>query len=292
MRARIAYATVLLMVALFADASLRGQSATKSSFEVASIKPSPAGPPSGPSGFQAGGRYVAHSVTASRLLVLAFRTEGLGTGLRPEQIVNAPGWMESARYDIEAKVSGPTTAAPIADPEASTLLRSLLEDRFKLQAHMEKRELPFYALVLAKPDGTFGPTLKRSTLDCDAINRERDAARRENRTPQVPLGPAVCALRLGQGVGTGTGASMVTLASLLTAAVGSTVLDRTGLSGGFDIDVHYAVESRTNGAIADASSDSPSIFTAVQEQLGLKLEQRREPRDVLVIDHVERPTED
>jgi len=265
-------------------------------FEVASIKrsdPNARGAVvAGGVGFQPGGRYVARNIAAERLLVLAFREEGSGTGLRPEQIVGAPSWMASTMYDIDARVAGPSTAERIVDPLAARLLRSLLVDRFKLKYHFEKRELPFYALLVEKADGSLGPNLKRSALDCDAIQRERDAARLANRPANVPAltgGRPLCQISLGRGVAIGGGTTMTIVASMLTGAAGNnTVLDRTGLTGGFDLDLRFSPEPLSAGAAAD--TDAPSLFTAVREQLGLKLEMRREPRDVLIVDHVEQPT--
>jgi uncharacterized protein (TIGR03435 family) len=265
-------------------------------FEVASIKPqaAPQLGPSGPSGFLPGGRVVARNMTADRLLVLAFREEGAGTGLRPEQIVGAPSWMASTMYSIEARVAGPATAERIVDPLAARLLRSLLEDRFKLKYHFEQRELPFYALLVDKADGSFGPNLQRSAFDCDAIAREREAARLANRPPTLPAaipGRPLCSLGLSTGRASGSGVTMITVASMLTGAAGNnTVLDRTGLGGAFDLELRFAPEPLTAAAGAATDSDAPSLFTAAREQLGLKLERGREIRPVLVVDSVERPT--
>lgn len=267
-------------------------------FEVASIKPSDpdarVGAPAGAVGFLPGGRYVARRITVERLLVLAFREDGYGTGLRPEQIINAPSWMAATRYDIDARVAESSRAEPIVDPIAARLLRSLLEDRFKLKYHVEKRELPFYALLVDKADGALGPSLTRSALDCDTINRERDAARLANRAPDIPPSPpgrALCAIGLGRGRATGSGVSMTVIASMLTGAIGnSTVLDRTGLAGAFDLELNFAPEPLNAAPPAAGDVNAPSIFTALREQLGLRLEQRRELRDVLVVDHIEPPT--
>jgi uncharacterized protein (TIGR03435 family) len=270
-------------------------------FEIVSIKPNNSGPIPGslPYGFQPGGRFVARYITVSGLINLAMRVNG--ATLRPEQIVGAPSWLSSARYDIDAKVAN-APAAPI--PMMSTgaaLLQSLLEDRFKLKTHLEERELPFYAMVLARSNGELGPHLKPTTIDCDAVNRERDAARRENRPmPASPTpGRPLCSTTWNPSLGTATAsaATPAIIATILTSGAGRTVLDRTGLTGMYDLDLTWsanslAVSTTDDLQAAAPSADAPSIFTAVQEQLGLKLEQRREPRDVLVIDHIEPPTPD
>jgi uncharacterized protein (TIGR03435 family) len=140
------------------------------------------------------------------------RTTGIGcslgvprgrfaTNLRPEQIVGAPSWSDPPD-SIEAKVAGPPTAEPIVDPQAARSAALALEDRFKLKSHYEQRELPFYALPLAKPDGSLGPNLSPSSFDCEAINREREAARLANRPAVIPEPvagrSAVCTLGLGR----------------------------------------------------------------------------------------------
>jgi uncharacterized protein (TIGR03435 family) len=270
-------------------------------FEVASIKradPNVQGilRPAGATGFQPGGRFVARNMAGERLLVLAFRDEGAGTGLRPEQIVGVPSWLTSTMYDIDARAAGATSAERIVDPEAARLLRSLLVDRFKLKYHFEERELPFYALLVDKADGALGPNLKPSALDCNAIARERDAARLANRPAAVPApagGRPVCALGLSRGKAIGGGVTMTIVASMLTGAAGNTtVLDRTGLSGAYDLDLAFSPETLTATPDVPPDVSAPSLFTAVREQLGLRLERRREPRPVLVVDAVEPPAPD
>jgi uncharacterized protein (TIGR03435 family) len=257
-------------------------------FEVASVKKSAPDAPYAASGFQPGGRFVGRNMTGQRLLLLAFRDEN-GQELRPEQFIGAPSWMSSTRFDIDARVAGPATAERLVDPQAAELLRSLLTERFKLQVHREERELPFYALTIDKADGSVGPSMKPSTIDCDAIARERDAAQRANRAPAIPAstpGRPLCALMGRPGTASGAAVPMRILTNMLANLTRQTVFDRTGLTGGFDLELRYESPS----ASPDTPSDAPSIFTAVREQLGLRLEQRREPREVVVIDYVEQPT--
>jgi uncharacterized protein (TIGR03435 family) len=154
-------------------------------FEVASVKRSAPNAPYAASGFQPGGRFVGRNMTVQRLLLLAFRDEN-GNELRLEQIVGGPSWISSTLFDIDARVAGPATAERIVDPQAAAILRSLLADRFNLQVHRDQRELPFYALMIDKADGSLGPNMKPSTIDCDAMAREREAARPANRVPAIP----------------------------------------------------------------------------------------------------------
>jgi uncharacterized protein (TIGR03435 family) len=158
--------------------------------------------------------------------------------------------------------------------------------------------MPIYALIRAREDGKLGNELKPSTIDCEAFG----AARRGGSAPQFKPGERpVCGIRMGFGELAGGGFPLSSLASSLVQTVERIVVDRTGLSGNFDFYVRWTPERlppgaptdrpfRMNGAEIDPSG--PSIFTALQEQLGLKLESTRGPVDVLVIDHVERPSPD
>jgi uncharacterized protein (TIGR03435 family) len=172
------------------------------------------------------------------------------------------------------------------------MMQSLLQDRFALRAHFETQELPSYALVLARADGTLGPQMKASPVDCEALA----AARRAGVQPDGGAGAIgtsstgagerrPCSMRMGRGSITAGTITMANLAGSLSSAVQRTVVDRTGLTGGFDLDLTYSLDQT-----ADATS--PSLFTAVQEQLGLKLESMRLPTRVLVIDGIEAPTPD
>jgi uncharacterized protein (TIGR03435 family) len=187
--------------------------------------------------------------------------------LRPEQVVDAPGWLQSERFDITAQVAdvnelGGTATIITMRP----FLQALLEDRFKLRTRRESRQLPIYALVRSG-SGEPGPGLSRSTVDC-AIDEAR------------------CGFRGGGQVGRVKADAITSdiLMQLLANASGRIVVDRTGLEGPFAIDLEWSQDQTT--------ADKPSIFTAVQEQLGLKLESTRGPVDVLVIEHIERPTPD
>jgi uncharacterized protein (TIGR03435 family) len=170
-------------------------------------------------------------------------------------------------YDIEAKADDQDPrfkAADAAGPAAKqalrdSMLRSLLEDRFKLGVHRETKETSGYALVVAKG----GPKLKEPTEARSGDGSISVVARGRLKGQKAPL-------------------SM--LAGQLTRLMGSSVVDETGLEGGFDFNLEWTPEETP----ADLAS-APSIFTAIQEQLGLKLEARKEPTEIIVIDHVEKP---
>ena len=264
-------------------------------FEVASVKPSP--PPTGSAmgifaGAREGDRWRATNATLRLLIQSAYRGEFPMTG----QIIGGPDWMEADRFDVMASMPPGTT-----NPDMTTMVRSLLAERFGLRVHREERQLPVYLMRVARGDGQLGPKIRPITVDCDALR----AARLKGEAPPMPLptGGKVpdCFTGIGPGsrgytIGSG-GMSMELLASSLSEASGRPVFDRTGLKGFFALDLMFATEpgavsplgGRSPG-VAIEQTDLPSINAALEEQLGLKLESRRERVKVLIIDGAERPT--
>ncbi len=262
--------------------------------------------------FQPGGRFAATNVTLGMLIPLAYQLQG-GRGGPPgganSQLVGAPSWVNSDHFDIVAKADANIT--PDQFPE---LIKSLLVDRFKLAAHKESREQQVYALVLARSDGKLGAGLRPVSAECTATL----AARRWGGPPppggpggpgRGPGGPPLpapgerppCGMtRMGPGNLSTGGAQMEQLASSLVPWVNRVVLDKTGLTGAYEFDLQWTPDQMPAGrgdpppgvVLPPIDPNGPSIFTAVQEQLGLKLESTKGPVDVLVIDHVEQPTED
>ena len=167
-------------------------------------------------------------------------------------------------------------------------MRALLADRFKLRLHRETKQVDVYALVLVKL-GVVGPALKPSTQDCAAA---AEAQRRNNGVP--PPGAPFCGFDGGPGRIKFGGLPSSQIAAALMNYAGRQVVDHTGLTGSWEFELIFAPERAPgpSGGDAPALSDAPSFFTALEEQLGLKLESTRGPVDVLVIDHVEKPTED
>jgi uncharacterized protein (TIGR03435 family) len=172
------------------------------------------------------------------------------------------------------------------------MLRALLAERFKLKVHTETRERPVYQLLVARADGRLGSRLTKSTVDCQALGARAGGAPAS--PPQSPTGRPVCGLRMGPGIFSGGNVSMTGFANALSKFAGRPVVDKTGLAGNWDLEVEYLPEQipNLNGAPAPVNPDAPSLFTALQEQLGLKLEAQRGGVDILVIDSVERPTPD
>jgi uncharacterized protein (TIGR03435 family) len=216
------------------------------------------------------------------------------------QLVGGPGWVSSDRFDIIAKGEGEFqpigTPNPQADPmRLQLMLRGLLAERFKLVLRSEWRDLPVYALVGARQDGKSGPRLQPSTTDCAA----RMAAMRAGQPPAPPLAgfPVACGMRVNPG---GIAAGDVTIDQIvggLSNVLQRIVLNRTNLTGRYNVDLSWTPEQMPRQSLnpdAPPAIDlsGPSIFTAVQEQLGLKLESTKAPIDVMVIDRVEQPTPD
>jgi uncharacterized protein (TIGR03435 family) len=210
----------------------------------------------------------------------------IGYGVPMYRIVGAPEWVSTVYFDIDAQAD----RQPAVD-ERQAYYRGLLEQRFRLQAHSEMREMDIYALVLARPDGRLGPGLRRSTIDCDIVIAEN---RRRAEAGAAPLPPTpgqrpVCGSVGGGSSLTAGAAQLAALVGMLSAGLEKPVIDRTGLTGRFDMDFRSA-PMRVGTTPPAALAELPSVFTAVQEQLGLKLETTRAPIPVLVIDHIEMPT--
>ncbi len=257
-------------------------------FEVASVKPNKSGDQRAMIQMPPAGRYTATNIPLRLLLRQAFDVQGF-------QFVGGPNWLDSDRFDIVAKPPDGMTGPE----QMRSMLRALLADRFKLATHNETREMPIYSLVLARADGKLGPKLSAAKVDCEA---RFSAARRGGPPPEFPAPgqPAECGFMMGPGNLNVGGMPMLELARSLSPMVGRIVIDKTGLKGRYDFQMTYAPEGRGLGPgpapggaePPPADPNTPSLFTALQEQLGLKLEPERGPVDVVVIDRVEQPTED
>ena len=255
-------------------------------FEVASVKANKSGDTNGNLRMLPGGRVNATNMPVRPIITFAYQ-------LAQYQLVGGPGWLTADRYDLVAKMEGNPNAGPAFVPGSNTpnpmqlALRNLLEERFKLRVHRETREMDIYALVMAKPGGSPGPGLKPTTQDCAAAA----AAARQGGPPPGAPGEPFCGIQGGPGRLKFGGLPAASLATAFSGPAGRMVVDRTGLTGSWDFELAYAVEAR--GADAPpVDPNAPSLFTAVQEQLGLKLEPTKGPVEVLVIDSIEKPVED
>ena len=233
-----------------------------------------------------GGRYTATNVPLRSLIREAY-------GISENQLVDAPSWTRTERFDIDAKLEREPPEVPDGElGERQFALQSLLARHFQLVVHRETREFPLYALVMARADRRPGPMLKPSSADCS----------RNAMPAQIAATRAGKPLACGTLVRTGRiqfgGRTMEDLARRLSSLpfLGRGVVDRTGLTGRWEFELTYAPDpdqlpSLPGGEPPLFDPNGPSLFVAFQEQLGLKLESIRGPWEVLVVDRVERPTE-
>jgi uncharacterized protein (TIGR03435 family) len=218
--------------------------AQQAQFEVASIKPSNA--PPGSSGFDSRhGRLVGTNVTLKRSIMGAY-------AIGPNQIVGGPDWLDSDRFDINAKAG-----KDAGDREMMVMLQALLAERFHLESHRETRPVQCYVIEVAKG----GPKLEKSTGESSSAGS-------------------------GRGRVTGRATGMDRFAQVLAREMDLPVVNQTGLEGKFNFKLEWTPEIARQEANA-----GPSIFTAIQEQLGLRLRAQKVPIEVLVIDRAEKPTE-
>jgi uncharacterized protein (TIGR03435 family) len=207
----------------------------------------------------------------------------------PRDIVGMPEWMMRERYDVTAKPPAGFTREQLG-PALGAMWRAVFAGRMRLAAHVEHREKDTYGLVLARRDGRLGPGLQPSTLDCAA---PPDAV--VPVPPQTP--PSLeerrnrCGVFTGRGVIVSGSMTLAQLSKSMSGLAGGEIDDRTGLMGSFSVELRFLPRGTTGAANPDAPpSDTPDFFTAVQEQLGLKLQREKKMMPVFVIDHVERPS--
>jgi len=276
-------AVVSLVVTLIATIGITHAQTPARTFEATSIRPNTT-PNAPPIAMVRGDRFFAPNTTLRELIRVAYLAEDL-------QISGGPGWMDSDHFSVEA------TAAPgVTADDARMMLRAMLADRFKLATHTEKRDLQGFTLVSIGRGKAVD--LRPSVATC-APMRAPAGMPAPPPPPPPPAGSAVIPMTLGRalskcgsmivgGYVSARAISLEQLANLLSQLLRKPVVDRTKLSGPYDIDLVFVPEYSRPGPVA---ADAPSIFTAVQEQLGLKLESQRVPTDVIIIDRVERPSE-
>lgn len=279
---RPGFASIVLTVAL--AAGVNAQKSLTPAFEVASVKPNMSGERAAQIDELPGG-FTAINVALSLLITYAYQ-------LSDNQLVSAPEWIRTERFDVTARFDHDPPATPRSEPgERHLALRTLLAERFKLVARRETRERPMYALVMARADGRPGPMLTRSVSDCSPEGmKARVAAAQAGKPSSGTCGSHFTASRIRFG-----GFPLSEFAKSFSRYNSRTVVDRTGLTGNWDFELTFRSEQtapRPAGQDAPGIDPNlPSLETALQEQLGLKLESTRGSVEVLVIDHVERPTE-
>ena len=271
----------LLFIALF----FQQPAGTKLSFEVATVKPAPPGDNRIAILGQPGGRFVANNVTLKMLMGTAWR-------VRDFQIFGGPGWAGTDRWNIEAKAEAGAIPPPSGPPDPTVIpplmlmVQSLVEDRFQLKMHKETRELPIYELVVARGGPKIKPSEDQSPLSLGPTQRGGP----------IPRGN----MRMGRGDLEATGVPVSNFIVGLSQQLGRPVIDKTGLKGLYDIKLQWTPElGQGLGPLGPPGgpepppppADGPSIFTAIQEQLGLRLESTKGPVEVFVIDSAQKPSE-
>lgn len=247
---------------VLAAAVLRAQSPDidRPKFDVASVKPNKSGEGIIRLEIQPGGRFAATDFPLKQFIRAAYT-------LQLYQIVDAPSWLESERFDITAVSNRDLREAASWTPggqfaPVQLMMQSLLADRFNFRAHFEERQTQVYALVRDERDRTA-----------------------KGLVPAKPCGTD-CRMQIGSGTLRAPNVRLPEFCELLSQLTGRLVTDATGLDGAFEINLRWTPESQ------EATSDAPSLFTALPEQLGLRLETRRGPVRMLVIDSVDRPSPD
>ena len=295
----------LLFLVLCAPLVAQRELSPKLSYDAASIKPSD------PNQFATrimigggqGGRFSANGMTVRQMIVQAY-------GIQDFQLTGGPGWIGSDRFDIEAT---PPPGVSITGPQNQEMLQSLLEERFQLKLRRETKPLPGYSLLLAKNGSKMKPSADQTPLSAGgppppgappvggpvAITRAGGPA-----GPGGPGGPIIAGppsrgmVRMGLGNISGGAMQMAQLTQILSRQLGRTVVDNTGLTGLFDVELNFTPErTPPQGTLPPGvvqpqiDPDGPTIFTALQEQLGLRLESTTQPGDMLTIEKIEKPSE-
>jgi uncharacterized protein (TIGR03435 family) len=281
MMSRIGFMFTLMAVCIAVTATI--SPAQKPVFEVASIKRSSATGGNASIGDQPGGRFIASYITLRRVIQFAYRDN--------QQFIGGPEWLDSERWDIEARAPQGTvpprsSAFSIAAPDTlAIMVQSLLEERFQLKAHRETGELPLYELTVSKN----GAKIKLSEDQTPPTALLGGGGRQRGPLPRGGI-------RLGRGDLEAQAQSLEVFTTALGAIyVDRPVVDKTGLKGLYDIRLQWTPDpgltaTVSPGANSTAASGS-SIFNAIEEQLGLKLESGKGPLPVLVIDSIQRPSE-
>lgn len=286
---RLAALALPVTLVVMTAALTRAQPKSKLSFEVASVKRNASADNRLTLGPRPGGRFTATNVTLKMLLGIAYN-------VRDENISGGPDWISTIRWNIEAKAEansipagvGPWPDSANPDHPLTQMLQSLIEDRFLLKMHRETKEIPIYELLVAK-------TGSKMKLSADQESSDIPAPAKGASSP--PRGM----MRMGRDSLEGNGIPIARLAQILSerSVLGRPVIDHTDLKGLYDFKLQWTPDS-AQGAVSLSATEppqppadisGPSIFTAMQEQLGLKLQPAKGPAEVLIIDSIQMPTE-
>lgn len=275
---RLLHATLVSTIGGCLAVSAQDRPAGLAQFEVVSIKRNVSGTTSG------GIRSLPDGTTVMtnqpiRSIILA------ASPVPVREVEGLPDWVNSERYDVTLK-----PPAGAAREQRGEMMRSMFVERMKLQAHVEERERDVFALVVARSDGRVGPELKPSPLDCSPRPPGAAPPPPPSFDPKDATGR--CGGLFGQGSIVSGGIALDSLVVSISGSAGRQVLNRTGLKGFYALTLRWA-EPRRPGASPDAALDEnlPDFFTALQEQLGLKLQPEKAQMPIFIVDHIERPTE-
>ena len=250
-------------------------------FEIASVKANPSGPGSPMAVRPQNDRLTIVNVPGRQLVQMAYSIE-------IEQIDGAPSWLIDEHFDVTAKATAPFTRTN----RWQDMLRTLLEERFHLRVRHAPKQVQGFALVVARADGRLGPSLRRAGATCAELR-----ARAKDSEKEDSCGVIAAANRAMLGEMQIHGLELSQLVEYARLDLRHPIVDETGLSGAFDWNLRFTPQnflgrSFNRDAFPTIDPDGPAIGTALEEQLGLKLESRRVPLDVVVIEHVERPSAD
>jgi len=224
-------------------------------FDVSTVKPSQSS--RGASLWPTPDGYIANGITLRQLVQVAYRF------FNKQFVIGGPAWVDTDKFDFEAKfdASHITSTKPLTDRQRTELLQPVLAERFQLKLHKDKKAFPVYNLLPAKGGLKVRASLKPAGTECTIMG--------------------------GQGVDVVVSCTMEEFAEHMWYPTGRTVIDKTGLTDRYDFELHWTPDDTPPNS---PNADSPSIFTAVQEQLGLRLEPGTAPLDVLIVDSAEEPT--
>jgi uncharacterized protein (TIGR03435 family) len=253
---------------------INGQSLGRTEFEIVSIKRNMSGP----------GAVDRRTLPDGSVWIVNMPVRAFIVAASPaptSEVFGLPDWAFAERYDVVVKPPAGSTF-----DQRDQMWRAMFADRMRLAAHVEQRQRDVYSLVLASPDGRLGANLKPSTLDCGTAGAPQASPNQRPPAPQQAQDP--CAVLMMPGRLVDGSMSLDGLASFLYGPAGGEVTDDTGLAGLYTVNLTFSAHG--TGATTDADN-APDIFTALQEQLGLKLKRQKRMMPVFVIDHIERPTE-
>ena len=259
-----------VMVCLLLNAAVAAQQ--DSAFDAVSIKRVPSVDRTKPPSRGSPDRFVMSQGTTLELLMSTFHH-------RRAEVVGAPAWVSSEYYDVVASAGRPVTSG-----EMDAMLRHMLADRFHLAAHTERRDMQVFALVRVREDGRLGPRIRPWTVDCEALRAGVTSALPTFSSPEAGITVPPCSMVAMSGLFAIVGVPIATFADSLAWDAGRRIVDRTGLRGPFELLLEWSPDAAVDRSL-------PPLSIALQEQLGLKLEPERAQVDVLVIDRIERPSQ-